>query len=112
MKARQQLFGIYGIDISQNGYEILVFSSWDGTTYLIDQKKNCLQFQFEDQVCGFIAGTISILYRSLGPEFIVFFASLGSNSLFRPILDKTRKERSLPRIRHFFWRNIYLLQIN
>lgn len=57
-KLNQQLFGVSGIDITGNGYENLVFSSWDGSTYIFDQENNCLQFQFEDQVCGFIAGRL------------------------------------------------------
>lgn len=64
-KLNQQLFGVSGIDITGNGYENLVFSSWDGSTYIFDQDNNCLQFQFEDQVCGFIAGRLTSLRTSV-----------------------------------------------
>jgi hypothetical protein len=39
-----------------NGIEEMVFSSWDGKTYILDRDRRCVEFQFEDQFCAFTAG--------------------------------------------------------
>ncbi len=34
----------------------LVVCAWDGTTYIVDQNRNCVRFHFEQNVSGFCCG--------------------------------------------------------
>jgi len=71
----------------------MVVCSWDGTTYLIDQEMNLVEFQFEDQVSAFTAGKYAIgqgksvpclIYVTFFDEIFVYH-NITSMPLFGPI---------------------------
>ena len=46
----------------------MIVCAWDGTTYLLDDSRNVVKFEFEDNVCAFCAGNliiITLIYHSV-----------------------------------------------
>ncbi|XP_060520130.1 KICSTOR complex protein ITFG2-like [Cylas formicarius] len=57
-----QIFALTKLDITGNGTDDIVVCSWDGQTYILDQKKNSVRFHLEEPVRAFHSG-----WYSLGP---------------------------------------------
>ncbi|XP_037070753.1 KICSTOR complex protein ITFG2-like isoform X2 [Pollicipes pollicipes] len=51
-----QLFGLTKMDVTSDGSDELIVSSWDGHTFIINQEKQSVQFLFEEAVTAFAAG--------------------------------------------------------
>ena len=57
-----------------SGSDEIVVCAWDGMTYIVDQQRNSVRFQFEQNVSAFTAGTMYNYYaerergRERGPE--------------------------------------------
>ena len=51
-----------------SGSDEIVVCAWDGMTYIVDQQRNSVRFQFEQNVSAFTAGTMYnlLLYRERG----------------------------------------------
>jgi hypothetical protein len=47
-------------DNKNTNTEQLVLCAWDGTTYIVNESKDLLRFQFPDRVCAFIAGNYAL----------------------------------------------------
>lgn len=58
-----QIFALTKLDVTQNGSDDIVACSWDGQTYILDQEKNSVRFQFDQSVQAFHSG-----YYHLGPD--------------------------------------------
>ena len=41
-----------------SGSDEIVVCAWDGMTYIVDQQRNSVRFQFEQNVSAFTAGTM------------------------------------------------------
>jgi hypothetical protein len=61
--------------------DLIVVTSWDGMTYIIDQYQNFIRFKLEDRVCLFIAGHYALtpgenkpclIYVTFNDQIIVF----------------------------------------
>lgn len=50
------LFAMSKLDITQDGDEKIALCSWNGNTYIIDHRKNMVQFKFNENVLAFCAG--------------------------------------------------------
>lgn len=48
------------MDVTGEGLDEIVACSWDGQTYILDQKKHCVRFQLEESVAVFCAGLYSL----------------------------------------------------
>jgi hypothetical protein len=55
-----QFFALSAVDLTGDGINEIITCAWDGTTYIFDQKANCVEFQFEERVAAFAAGNYSI----------------------------------------------------
>ena len=44
--------------VQGSGSDEIVVCAWDGMTYIVDQQRNSVRFQFEQNVSAFTAGTI------------------------------------------------------
>jgi KICSTOR complex protein ITFG2 len=64
-----QLFSLYKCSLMATvqhtndgaiGTEQLVLCAWDGTTYIVNENKDMLRFQFSDRVCAFMAGNYAL----------------------------------------------------
>ena len=43
--------------VQGSGSDEIVVCAWDGMTYIVDQQRNSVRFQFEQNVSAFTAGT-------------------------------------------------------
>ncbi|MCG8621397.1 MAG: hypothetical protein MJE68_05255 [Proteobacteria bacterium] len=50
-----------------SGSDEIVVCAWDGMTYIVDQQRNSVRFQFEQNVSAFTAG-IMYMQRARGRE--------------------------------------------
>ncbi|XP_062339413.1 KICSTOR complex protein ITFG2 isoform X1 [Osmerus eperlanus] len=51
-----QLFALQKLDVTGDGSEEVVACAWDGQTYIIDQNRTVVRFQFDENVNAFCAG--------------------------------------------------------
>ncbi|XP_059834120.1 KICSTOR complex protein ITFG2 isoform X2 [Hypanus sabinus] len=50
-----QLFALEKLDVTGDGREEVVACAWDGQTYIIDQNRSVVRFQFDENVSAFCA---------------------------------------------------------
>ena len=50
------LFAVSKLDVTQDGSQQVALCSWNGNTYIVDHRRNVLQFKFEENVVAFCAG--------------------------------------------------------
>lgn len=55
-----QIFAVNKLDVTGNGKDDIVACSWDGLTYILDQEKNSVRFQFDEPVQSFYSGYYSV----------------------------------------------------
>jgi hypothetical protein len=69
-----QLFALSMVDLTNDGQQEIVAASWDGMTYIFDQRANCVEFQVEERVAAFVAGDFSITKGNRVPclAFVTF----------------------------------------
>ena len=48
--------------VQGSGSDEIVVCAWDGMTYIVDQQRNSVRFQFEQNVSAFTAGTMYNYY--------------------------------------------------
>lgn len=82
MQLDRQLFPIKALDFSQDGDQSVIISSWDGMTYVIDQRGNSIQAKFHDRIRAFTAGYFSptetqtfpcLVYLTFSDQLIVYY---------------------------------------
>lgn len=82
MQLDRQLFPIKSLDITQDGDQDVVISSWDGMTYIIDQSGNCIQTKFNDRIRAFTAGHYSpsskqtypcLVYLTFSDQMFIYY---------------------------------------
>ena len=49
-------FAMSKLDITQDGDEKVALCAWNGNTYIIDHRRNVVQFKFDENVMAFCAG--------------------------------------------------------
>ena len=49
-------FAMSKLDITQDGDEKVALCAWNGNTYIIDHRRNVVQFNFDENVMAFCAG--------------------------------------------------------
>ncbi|GIY61401.1 KICSTOR complex protein ITFG2 [Caerostris darwini] len=55
-----QLFAITKLDLNDDGEEEVIACSWDGQTYMVNQKRQSVRFRFEESVSSFTSGKYSV----------------------------------------------------
>ncbi|CAL1269142.1 unnamed protein product [Larinioides sclopetarius] len=55
-----QLFSIAKLDLNDDGEEEVIACAWDGQTYMVNQRKQSVRFQFEHSVSAFAAGKYGV----------------------------------------------------
>ena len=50
------LFAVSKLDVMQDDSEQVALCSWNGNTYIVDHRRNVLQFKFEENVVAFCSG--------------------------------------------------------
>ncbi|GFQ83518.1 KICSTOR complex protein ITFG2 [Trichonephila clavata] len=65
-----QLFAITKMDLTGDGDEDIIACAWDGQTYMVNQRKQSVRFQFEESVSAFTSGKYSVTPGSSVPVLI------------------------------------------
>ncbi|XP_075213351.1 KICSTOR complex protein ITFG2-like [Lycorma delicatula] len=101
-----QLFALSKLDLTGEGLDQIVACSWDGQTYILDQKKHCVHFQLEESVAVFCAGLYSfmpsnppvpcLIYTTFTNKIYIYYniklPSLASKSLITHVLEEGELE--------------------
>ena len=58
------------LDVTGDGADEIIACAWDGQTYILDQQRNSVRFQFEEPVKGFCAGMYSVTPKKNSPCFL------------------------------------------
>ncbi|XP_046425664.1 KICSTOR complex protein ITFG2-like isoform X1 [Neodiprion fabricii] len=67
MQVDHQIFALCRLDVTGDGTDEIVACAWDGQTYILDQQKNSVRFQFEEPVRAFCTGKYSVASGSSSP---------------------------------------------
>ncbi|XP_043237067.1 KICSTOR complex protein ITFG2-like [Amphibalanus amphitrite] len=82
MPLHHQLFCLTKLDVTSDGNDELIVTSWDGHTFIINQEKQAVQFLFEEPVTAFAAGR----YGSGGANApCMAYAAVGKVVLFHSV---------------------------
>lgn len=65
-----QLFALSKLDVTGDGREEVVACSWDGQTYIVNQEKQSVRFQFDHSVSAFCAGRFSLGGAAATPTLV------------------------------------------
>ncbi|GFU13038.1 KICSTOR complex protein ITFG2 [Nephila pilipes] len=65
-----QLFAITKMDLNGGGDEDIIACAWDGQTYMVNQRKQSVRFQFEESVSAFTSGKYSVTPGSSVPVLV------------------------------------------
>ena len=107
LQVDHQLMCLSKVDVTGDGLEEVVASSWDGQTYIISQDRQAVRFQAEENVATFVSGMFSLkpgltkpalvyvtfnnkiqLYHNLGLERGISLSSL----VHWPVMLESAKE--------------------
>ncbi|CAI8001739.1 KICSTOR complex protein ITFG2 [Geodia barretti] len=56
LQVDHSIFSLHCLDTTGCGGDEIVGCAWDGMTYIVDQKRNVVKFNFGENVCAFSAG--------------------------------------------------------
>lgn len=60
MQVDHQIFALCRLDVTSDGSDEIVACAWDGQTYILDQQRNSVRFQFEEPVRAFCTGNYNV----------------------------------------------------
>ncbi|OXU24895.1 hypothetical protein TSAR_010638 [Trichomalopsis sarcophagae] len=67
MQVDHHISALCPLDVTGDGADEIIACTWDGQTYILDQQRNSVRFQFEEPVRAFCAGMYSVFPRSKSP---------------------------------------------
>ncbi|XP_076279454.1 KICSTOR complex protein ITFG2 [Lasioglossum baleicum] len=60
MQVDHLIFALCRLDVTGDGLDEIVACAWDGQTYILDQQRNSVRFQFEEPVRAFCTGNYNV----------------------------------------------------
>ncbi|XP_053982960.1 KICSTOR complex protein ITFG2-like isoform X1 [Hylaeus volcanicus] len=60
MQVDRLIFALCRLDVTGDGSDEIVACTWDGQTYILDQQRNSVRFQFEEPVRAFCTGNYNV----------------------------------------------------
>lgn len=67
MQVDHHISALCQLDVTGDGAEEIIACTWDGQTYILDQQRNSVRFQFEEPVRAFCAGMYSVVPQTISP---------------------------------------------
>ncbi|KAF7391752.1 hypothetical protein HZH68_011295 [Vespula germanica] len=67
MQVDHQIFALCRLDVTNDGSDEIIACAWDGQTYILDQQRNSVRFQFEEPVRAFCTGYYNVVQRTSTP---------------------------------------------
>ncbi|XP_033221622.1 KICSTOR complex protein ITFG2-like isoform X2 [Belonocnema kinseyi] len=70
MQVDHHIFALYRLDVTRDGADEIIACTWDGQTYILDQQRNSVRFQFEEPVRAFCSGMYSVTSGMSTPSLV------------------------------------------
>ncbi|KAK0093936.1 hypothetical protein PV326_012298 [Microctonus aethiopoides] len=70
MQVDHQIFALSSLDVTDNGADEIIACAWDGHTYILDQQRRSVRFQFEEPVRSFCTGKYSLIPGTSTPSLV------------------------------------------
>ncbi|EEC10228.1 integrin alpha repeat domain-containing protein, putative, partial [Ixodes scapularis] len=82
LQVDHQLSALTKLDIVGDGRDEVIACAWDGQTYIVDEDRQSVRFQFDEAVCTFTAGQLTLspgmtlpclVYATFGHRIVAYY---------------------------------------
>lgn len=96
LQVDHQLFALTKMDITGDGREEVIACAWDGQTYIVNEERQSVRFQFDEAVCTFTAGSLTLspgqtvpclVYATFNNRIVVYCNITFPNMTTQSLLD-------------------------
>ncbi|XP_037507965.1 KICSTOR complex protein ITFG2 [Rhipicephalus sanguineus] len=96
LQVDHQLFALTKMDVVGDGREEVIACAWDGQTYIVNEERQSVRFQFDEAVCTFTAGNMSLssgetqpclVYATFNNRIVVYYNITFTNMATQSLLD-------------------------
>ncbi|KAL3184724.1 hypothetical protein MRX96_005829 [Rhipicephalus microplus] len=96
LQVDHQLFALTKMDVVCDGREEVIACAWDGQTYIVNEERQSVRFQFDEAVCTFTAGNLSLsagetqpclVYATFNNRIVVYYNITFTNMATQSLLD-------------------------
>ena len=70
MQVDHHIFALCRLDVTGDGADKIIACTWDGQTYILDQRRNSVRFQFEEPVRAFCTGMYNVTPGNYTPSLV------------------------------------------
>ncbi|XP_011630167.1 KICSTOR complex protein ITFG2-like [Pogonomyrmex barbatus] len=70
MQVDHQIFALCRLDVTGDGSDEIIACAWDGQTYILDQQRHSVRFQFEEPVRAFCTGNYNVIPGTSSPSLV------------------------------------------
>jgi len=70
MQVDHQIFALCRLDVTGDNSDEIIACAWDGQTYILDQQRRSVRFQFEEPVRAFCAGNYNVTPGASSPSLV------------------------------------------
>lgn len=70
MQVDHQIFALCRLDVTGNNSDEIIACAWDGQTYILDQQRHSVRFQFEEPVRAFCTGNYNVTQGTSSPSLV------------------------------------------
>lgn len=70
MQVDHQIFALCRLDVTGNNSDEIIACAWDGQTYILDQQRHSVRFQFEEPVRAFCTGNYNVTPGTSSPSLV------------------------------------------
>lgn len=104
LQVDHQLFALTKLDIVGDGREEVIACAWDGQTYIVNEERQSVRFQFDEAVCTFTAGELSmspghtlpcLVYVTFSNHIVVYYNVTFPNMSTQSLLDQPQLANQL-----------------
>ncbi|XP_011163227.1 KICSTOR complex protein ITFG2 isoform X2 [Solenopsis invicta] len=70
MQVDHQIFALCRLDVTGDNSDEIIACAWDGQTYILDQQRHSVRFQFEEPVRAFCTGNYNVIPGTSSPSLV------------------------------------------
>ncbi|XP_012531572.1 KICSTOR complex protein ITFG2 [Monomorium pharaonis] len=70
MQVDHQIFALCRLDVTGDNSDEIIACAWDGQTYILDQQRHSVRFQFEESVRAFCTGNYNVIPGTSSPSLV------------------------------------------
>lgn len=104
LQVDHQLFALAKMDIVGDGRDEVIACAWDGQTYIVNKERQSVRFQFDEAVCTFTAGDLTLspgqtlpclVYGTFNNRIVVYYNITFPNMATQSLLDDPELEAKI-----------------